>query len=335
MPSEHIQWFPGHMAKTRRLISENLKNVHIIIEVLDARIPVSSRNPDLRRITGDKPTILLLNKASLADPVKSRAFVEQYTDDHTVCILCDCVTGEGINRLPAAIRQVLHERLERYEEKGQSGRHLRAMVVGVPNVGKSTLINRMSGGIKAKAENRPGVTRNKQWVTTKLGLDLLDMPGVLWPKFEDQTVGENLALTGAIRDDILDVERLGMITARRLRQFYPAELAARYKLTEVDGWTDLSDHELLTLIGRKRGCLISGGHVDTERAANLLLDEFRAGRIGRLTIDELPALPAASALQTSKETDAAAETKATAEDETAHATDNGDRPSSSVEVDHA
>lgn len=291
MPSEHIQWFPGHMAKTRRLIADNLKNVHIIIEVLDARVPVSSRNPDLRKLTGDKPTILLLNKASLADPVKSKAFVEQYTDDHTVCILCDCITGEGINKLPTAIRQVLHERVERYEEKGQSGRHLRAMVVGVPNVGKSTLINKMSGGVKAKAENRPGVTRNKQWVTTKIGLDLLDMPGVLWPKFEDQIIGENLALTGAIRDDILDVERLGMITARRLRQLYPTELATRYKLTEKDNWNELDDYDLMTLIGRKRGCLISGGEVDTERAANLLLDEFRAGRIGRLTIDALPLMP--------------------------------------------
>lgn len=291
MPSEHIQWFPGHMAKTRRLISDNLKNVHIIIEVLDARVPVSSRNPELRRLTGQKPTILLLNKASLADPAQSREFVKRYTDAHTVCILCDCVTGEGIGKLPDAIRKVLHERVERYEEKGMAGRHLRAMVVGVPNVGKSTLINRMSGGVKAKAENRPGVTRNKQWVTTKLGLDLLDMPGVLWPKFEDQMVGENLALTGAIKDDILDIEHLGLILVRRLRAMYPRELAARYKLTEADGWQDLSDLDLMTLIGKKRGCLIPGGLVDTERVANLLVDEFRAARIGKMTIDELPPLP--------------------------------------------
>ncbi len=291
MPSEHIQWFPGHMAKTRRLISDNLKNVHIIIEVLDARVPVSSRNPELRKLTGQKPTILLLNKASLADPQKSREFVKRYTDAHTVCILCDCVTGEGINKLPDAIRKVLHERVERYEEKGMSGRHLRAMVVGVPNVGKSTLINRMSGGVKAKAENRPGVTRNKQWVTTKLGLDLLDMPGVLWPKFEDQVVGENLALTGAIKDDILDIEHLGLILVRRLRAMYPNALAARYKLTDADGWQELSDIDLMTLIGKKRGCLIPGGLVDTERVANLLVDEFRAARIGKMTIDELPPLP--------------------------------------------
>jgi ribosome biogenesis GTPase A len=233
------------MAKTRRLITENLKNVHIIIEVLDARVPVSSRNPELRKMTGDKPTILLLNKASLADPAKSRAFMKHYTDSHTVCILCDCVTGEGLNKLPEAIRTVLKDRVERYEEKGQAGRHLRAMVVGVPNVGKSTLINRMSGGIKAKAENRPGVTRNKQWVSTGIGIDLLDMPGVLWPKFEDQFIGENLAVTGAIRDDILDIEHLALKLVKRLRELYPKELAARFKLADSDGWVWL----LLPLYG--------------------------------------------------------------------------------------
>ena len=289
MPSEHIQWFPGHMAKTRRLITENLKNVHIIIEVLDARVPVSSRNPELRKMTGDKPTILLLNKASLADPKKNKEFVKLYTDAHTVCILCDCVTGEGLNKLPEAIRTVLRDRVERYEEKGQAGRHLRAMVVGVPNVGKSTLINRMSGATKAKTENRPGVTRDKQWVTTKIGIDLLDMPGVLWPKFEDQIIGENLAFTGAIRDDILDIEHLAVKLAGRLRALYPAELCARFKITDKDAWQDLTDLQLLTLIGKKRGCLIPGGIVDTERVSNLLIDEFRAAKIGRMTIDSLPA----------------------------------------------
>ena len=289
MPSEHIQWFPGHMAKTRRLITENLKNVHIIIEVLDARVPVSSRNPELRKMTGDKPTILLLNKASLADPKKSKEFVKLYTDTHTVCILCDCVTGEGLNRLPEAIRTVLKDRVERYEEKGQAGRHLRAMVVGVPNVGKSTLINRMSGATKAKTENRPGVTRDKQWVTTKIGIDLLDMPGVLWPKFEDQIIGENLAVTGAIRDDILDIEHLAVKLVGRLRELYPAELCARFKITDKDAWQDLTDLQLLTLIGKKRGCLVPGGIVDTERVSNLLIDEFRAGKIGKMTIDKLPA----------------------------------------------
>lgn len=302
MPSEHIQWFPGHMAKTRRLITENLKNVHIIIEVLDARVPVSSRNPELRKMTGDKPTILLLNKAALADPKKNKEFVKLYTDSHTVCILCDCVTGEGLNKLPEAIRTVLKDRVERYEEKGQAGRHLRAMVVGVPNVGKSTLINRMSGGIKAKAENRPGVTRNKQWVTTKIGIDLLDMPGVLWPKFEDQIIGENLAFTGAIRDDILDIEHLALKLVTRLRDLYPGELAARYKLTDADGWKDMTDVQLINLIGKKRGCLIPGGIVDTERVSNLLIDEFRAAKIGKMTIDKLPT-PKKSAPQAERTAD--------------------------------
>ncbi|MBQ9162003.1 MAG: ribosome biogenesis GTPase YlqF [Clostridia bacterium] len=288
MPSENIQWFPGHMAKTRRLIADNLKNVHIIIEILDARIPLSSRNPELRRLTGDKPTILLLNKASLADPAKNREFVKAYTDKNTLCILTDCITGEGINRLPDAVRDILRDRVERYEEKGMAGRHLRAMVVGIPNVGKSTLINKICGSTKAKTENRPGVTRDKQWVTTRFGLDLLDMPGVLWPKFEDKIIGENLALTGAIKDDILDVEQLGCILCRRMRQLYPENLAARYKLPEDGSWRELDDYDLLTLIGRRRGCLISGGEVDTERAANLVVDEFRAGKLGRVTIDTLP-----------------------------------------------
>lgn len=273
------------MARTRRLIQENLGNVHIFIEVLDARVPYSSRNPELRRLTGDKPTILLLNKASLADPEMSRAFMKQYTDEHTVCLLTDCVTGEGLNKLPDAIRSVLHERVERYEAKGQSGRHLRAMVVGVPNVGKSTLINRMSGVSKLKTENRPGVTRDKQWVATKLGIDLLDMPGVLWPRFEDQTVGENLALTGAIKDDVLDIEHLARVLVARLRKLYPALLAARYKLTDADGWVDLSDADLVRLIGKKRGCLLPGGIVDNERVSNLLIDELRAAKIGRITLD--------------------------------------------------
>lgn len=273
------------MAKTRRLIAENAKNVHLFIEVLDARIPVSSRNPVLPGLTGDKPVLLLLNKASLADPIKSRAFLRAYTNKNTACILCDCVTGEGLNRIPDTVRTLLSERVERYEAKGQAGRHLRAMVVGIPNTGKSTLINRLSGASRLKAENRPGVTRDKQWVATKLGLDLLDMPGVLWPRFEEPTIGENLALTGAIKDDILDIEHLAEVLLRRLRTLYPAELAARYKLSD---WESLTDAKLVAAIGKKRGCLIPGGIVDTERVSNLLLDEFRAGRIGRLTIDTLP-----------------------------------------------
>ena len=285
MPSEHIQWFPGHMAKTRRLITENLKNVHIIIEVLDARIPVSSRNPELRKMTGDKPTILLLNKASLADPEITKYWSDKYTNQNTVCIETDCITGKGMNNIPAAIKQLLSEKIEKYDSKGMSGRSVKAMVVGVPNVGKSSLINKICGNKKAKVENRPGVTVDKQWVATNIGILLLDMPGILWPKFEDRYVGENLAITGAIKDDILDVESIATALVSRLRHAYPKQLCERYKLDSIEKYDDFSDYDLLLAIGRKRGCLISGGEVDSERVANLIIDEYRAAKIGRISLD--------------------------------------------------
>ena len=220
MPSENIQWFPGHMAKTRRMITENLKNVDIVIELLDARIPKSSRNPEIASLTAAKPTILLLNKASLADPEMTKKWCEYYTKEQTYCITTDCVSGIGINKISATVSKILEEKLKRYEEKGMSGRRLKAMIVGIPNVGKSSLINKLCGSKKAKVENRPGVTLNKQWVSTSIGLDLMDMPGVLWPKFDDKTTGENLALTGAIKDKILDVETLAVILCDRLRRLY-------------------------------------------------------------------------------------------------------------------
>jgi ribosome biogenesis GTPase A len=297
MPSEHIQWFPGHMAKTRRLITENLKNVHIIIEVLDARVPVSSRNPELRKMTGDKPTILLLNKASLADPKKSKEFVKLYTDTHTVCILCDCVTGEGLNRLPEAIRTVLKDRVERYEEKGQAGRHLRAMVVGVPNVGKSTFINKVAKRKSARAGDKPGVTRGKQWVAVDAGLDLLDTPGILWPKFEDPNTGLHLAFTGAVKDDILDSETLACHLMCLLSRRYPQTLIRRYQI-DLPSWEEAEEtavdpegvpvaygYEVLCRAARKRGFLISGGEEDTERMSHVLLDEFRGGKLGTFTLE--------------------------------------------------
>ena len=285
MPSEVIQWFPGHMAKTRRMISENLKNVDIVIEILDARIPYSSRNPEIARLTEGKPTLLLLNKASLADAEQNQRWKQQYTNDHTVCLLTDCVTGEGLKALAPAIRQILAEKLKKYEEKGMFGRRVRAMVLGIPNVGKSSLINRICGNKKAKVEDRPGVTLDKQWVSTNIGVDLLDMPGILWPKFEERRVGENLALTGAIRDGVLDIESLAVILCKRLRLLYPDLLAARYKLGDLSAYKDATDYELFEAIGRKRGFLISGGEINTERTAITLLDEFRAAKIGRITID--------------------------------------------------
>ena len=284
----NIQWYPGHMTRTRRRMEEDLKFVDIVVEIIDARIPISSRNPDIDTLCAGKPRLIVLNRADQADPAGNKQWGAHFrAQGHTV-LETDAKTGRGINQFSPVIQSALKDQIAKWREKGQVGRPVRAMVVGVPNVGKSTLINRMSGGTKAKAENRPGVTRDKQWVTTRIGLDLLDMPGVLWPKFEDQIIGENLALTGAIKDDILDVERMGCILVHRLREMYPAELAARYKLTDKDDWTSLSDFDLVTLIGRTRGCLISGGEVDTERASNLLLDEFRAARIGKLTIDQLP-----------------------------------------------
>ena len=287
MPSENIQWFPGHMAKTRRMISENLKNVDIVIEILDARIPLSSRNPEITRLTEGKPSLIILNKASLADPVQNKAWVEHYSSASSACILVDCLTGEGLNKILPTIKLLLKDKLERYENKGMTGRRLFAMVLGIPNVGKSTLINKLSGSKKAKVENRPGVTRDKQWVSTGIGVDLLDMPGILWPKFEDRTVGENLALTGAIKDDIMDIESLAMVYCNRMKNLYPEMLAARYKLGDISEFVEMGDYELLCLIGKKRGFLISGGEINTERTADMLIDELRAAKLGRVTLDRI------------------------------------------------
>lgn len=285
MPSPIIQWFPGHMAKTRRLITENLKNVDAVIELLDARIPYSSRNPEISRLCAAKPSIILLNKASLADPAVTREWIKRLTNENTVCIETDCVTGAGLSQIAPALRKLCEEKLARYEEKGMTGRSLKAMVVGIPNVGKSSLINKLCGNKKAKVENRPGVTLNKQWVATDIGILLLDMPGVLWPKFDDQLVGENLAITGAIKDDILDVEEVATALCGRLREYYPALFSARYKLGDLPSPEEADNYDLLTLVGKKRGFLVSGGEVNTERTANMLLDEFRSAKIGRISLD--------------------------------------------------
>ena len=287
MPSEIIQWFPGHMAKTRRMISENLKNVDVVIEILDARIPLSSRNPEIIKLKENKPSLIILNKASLADPAENKRWVEYYSTGNSTCILVDCLSGEGLNRILPAIKLLLKDKIERYESKGMIGRRLFAMVLGIPNVGKSTLINKLSGSKKAKVENRPGVTRDKQWVSTGIGVDLLDMPGILWPKFEDRVVGENLALTGAVKDDILDIESLAMVLCNRMKTLYPETLAARYKLPDASALADMGDYELLCLIGKKRGFLISGGEINTERTADMLLDELRSSKLGRITLDRI------------------------------------------------
>lgn len=288
MQTKQIQWFPGHMAKTKRMIRESLALVDIVIEILDARIPYSSHNPDIEKLAENKPKLILLNKASLAAPEISGYWKEYYKEKNTRCIFTDCNTGEGLGEIMPAIRQILEEKLARYSERGMLGRTLKALVVGIPNSGKSTFINRMAGSNKAKAENRPGVTKDKQWVPTKQGLDLLDTPGVLWPKFEDKLVGENLAITGAIKDMILDTETIACLLISRLRNVAPKYLISRYKLNESDLDEDYMDYDILERIGRARGFLIGGGEINTERTSIMLLEEFRSGKIGRISLEYPP-----------------------------------------------
>jgi ribosome biogenesis GTPase A len=284
MPSDVIQWFPGHMAKTRRLIKENLTQVDVVIELLDARIPYSSQNPEIRKIIGNKPLITILNKADLSDPVMNEVWRKHFTEKNSACILIDCVSGKGIDKIPVAIKELLSEKIERYNDKGMLGKKLRAMIVGIPNVGKSSLINKLADSKKAKVENRPGVTLDKQWVSTNLGFDLMDMPGILWPKFDERSVGENLAITGAIKDKILDIEEIAMLLCERLRDLYPELLVSRYKLEEDD--LSLDGYVIFEAIGRKRGLLMSGGVVNSQRTAEMLLNEFRLATIGRITLEK-------------------------------------------------
>ena len=278
----NIQWYPGHMTKTRRMIGENLKFVDAVAEVVDARIPISSRNPDIDELIGDKPRLVVLNRADQADPELSRRWGEWFQKQGYSVLETDAKTGRGVNQFSAVIRETLKDKLAQWQEKGQVGRRIRAMVVGVPNVGKSTFINKVARRKSAKAEDRPGVTRGKQWVAVDGGLDLLDTPGILWPKFEDQTIGRNLAFTGAVRDEIMDVETLACYLMELLAQRYPAALEERYRLQvnqDQPGW------ELLEEGAKKRGFLIARGEPDLTRMANVLLDEFRSGKLGRFTLE--------------------------------------------------
>ena len=284
MATNPIQWFPGHMAKTRRLMQECLSQVDLVLELLDARIPYSSKNPEIEKLVGDKPKISVLTKASLADPEMSKRWARYYEECGNPTVIIDSSTGEGIDALSARIREVMKEKLDRYKEKGMDGRKLKAMIVGIPNVGKSSLINRLAGGKKAKVENRPGVTLTKQWVPTDIGIDLLDMPGVLWPKFEDEAVGYNLAMTGAIRDAILDIEEVAMLLCSRLMEVCPDKFMQRYKIN-ADEAEGLDSYDLFELVGRKRGFLISGGEVNHQRTAEMLLEELRSAKIGRITLE--------------------------------------------------
>lgn len=278
----NIQWYPGHMAKTRRMIIENLKQVDAVCEILDARIPVSSRNPDVDGITGDKPRLVVLNRADQADPVVTKLWADYFRGKGYAVLEADSKSGKGVSGFSAAVRGLLKEKLEAWAAKGQSGRKLRVMIIGVPNVGKSSFINRLAGRKTAKTEDRPGVTRGRQWIVVDAGLEMLDTPGILPPKFEDENVGLKLAYTGAVKDEIMDIEALASSLCETLRRLYPGALSRRYNIEEADipGW------ELLELCGRKRGFLISGGEVDLGRMAKILLDEYRGGLLGRMTLEK-------------------------------------------------
>ena len=280
----NIQWYPGHMAKTRRMIAEQMKNMDAVCEILDARIPFSSRNPDVEELTKQKPRLVVLNRIDLADPAATRQWAAYFRGKGYAVLEADARAGRGTGKFAAAVRELLAAKLAAYAEKGQAGRMIRVMILGIPNVGKSTFINKVSGRKTAKAEDRPGVTRSKQWIPVDKSLELLDTPGMLWPKFDDPDVGMRLACTGAVRDEILDAEELACHLMAYLGLHYPQALLDRYKFQAE---AEDSGYALLEKAGRKRGFLVRGGEVDTERMARILLDEFRAGKLGRFTL-ELP-----------------------------------------------
>jgi len=277
----NIQWYPGHMTKTRRQIEADLKLVDAVCEIVDARIPISSRNPDIDAICGGKPRILVLNRMDLADPEATKKWAAYFRERGMSVIATDCKSRRGISDFTPAVRRACAQKLERDAKRGMN-RPLRVMVVGIPNVGKSTLINQISGRKGAKAENRPGVTRGKQWVSVDAGLQLLDTPGILWPKFEDPKVGMMLAYTGAVKENVIDLEELACFLMTLLHKHYPKALLDRY---QVEAPTDTPGWELLELAGRKRGYLVSGGEVNLERMARVLLDEFRGGKLGKFTLE--------------------------------------------------
>ena len=277
----NIQWYPGHMTKTRRQIEADLKQVDAVCEIVDARIPVSSRNPDIDSICAGKPRILVLNRMDLADPAATQQWTAYFIEKGMAVIATDCKTRKGIADFTPAARKACAQKLERDAARGMS-RPIRVMVVGIPNVGKSTLINQISGRKGAKAENRPGVTRGKQWVTVDRSLQLLDTPGILWPKFEDPEVGLKLAYTGAVKEGVIDLEELACALMELLHRYYPDTLSERYKVQAEPG---TPGYQLLEIAGKNRGFLLSGGKIHTERMAKVLVDEFRSGKLGRFTLE--------------------------------------------------
>ena len=282
MEKMNIQWFPGHMTRAQRMIEENLRLVDAVCEILDARIPLASRNPDIDRLAGEKPRLVILNRCDLADPEATARWRRWYQERGIQVLETDAKTGRGVNGFVPAVRELLRDKLESYAAKGQAGRPLRVMILGIPNVGKSTLINRVAGRRAAIAGDKPGVTRGRQWISIDAGLDLLDTPGILWPRFDSQEVGELLAITNAIKADVLDRETLAANFMLRLREHYPDALRERYKI-EPD--PALNGFELLEEAAKKRGFLVSRGEYDIERMANTLLKEYHEGKLGRLTLE--------------------------------------------------
>lgn len=281
---QNIQWFPGHMTKTKRQIQASLKLVDAVAEILDARIPLSSKNPDLQKLIQNKPKVVLLNKCDMANQTATSRWIDYYASQGITAIAVDCKSGKGLNKFAPAVNNVLSERRERLKAKGMVNPMLRIMIVGIPNVGKSSFINRVAKQNRAKVEDRPGVTRGNQWYSIAKNIEMLDTPGVLWPKFDDKMVGERLAFTGAVKDQILDTELLAVRLLDFLRSLKPADFIARFKLEDID-LDAIDSYELLNVIGKKRGMLISGGEINTERAAIMLLDEFRSGKLGRITLE--------------------------------------------------
>lgn len=284
--SQYIQWFPGHMTRTKRQIQADLKLVDAAAEIIDARLPLSSRNPDLPSLLGNKPRIILMNKCDLADPKSTKLWIEYFKNQGLKAIELDCKTGRGLNNFVTVIRDVLSEQIAKWESRGMKNHSLRVMIVGIPNVGKSSFINRISKSTKAKVEDRPGVTRGNQWFTIDKNIELLDTPGVLWPRFDDQLVGERLAFTGAVKDQIMDTEQLALRLLEYLQRNANPMFLERFELDKEE-IAEMPPHELLELVAKKRGMLVSGGEADTERAAVMVLDEFRAAKLGRITL-ELP-----------------------------------------------
>lgn len=279
-----IQWFPGHMTKTKRQIQSSLKLVDAVAEIIDARIPVSSRNPDLAKLVQNKPRVILLNKCDMANQTATKMWIDYFKKQNLVAIPVDCKSGRDLDKFAPAVNTVMSHKIARLKEKGMVNPTIRIMIVGIPNVGKSSFINKMVKKNRAKVEDRPGVTRGNQWYTIAKNLEMLDTPGVLWPKFDDKTVGEHLAFTGAVKDQILDIELLAVRLLDFIKELKPADFITRFKLENEDV-ENIDSYELLKMIGKKRGMLVSGGEIDTERAAIMLLDEFRSAKLGRITVE--------------------------------------------------